>query len=335
MRFFAGLVVVYALCGSSVVLAQDMGAPQQDPAAGGGMAGDPGMQPAQDPMGGQQPQPPPGYGQPPPAQDPAMQPPPEGAMLLASAEDVRYIDANVDRIFLGSTAETHPAGTFYFSDYNLILLQFGYAITDQIQIALTGVPPLIDGQPYFFDLSTKINVLRGNFRFAIQGALDLVFVELSGDYETEWFARVGGVGTICFTESCWSHASFGANLWFNDEITDTFPVLLNFGIVGRLSDLVAFMAEPLFVAAIGGTSDIFDGFLFNYGVRLSGSRWGLDIGFAKLVPLEDDIDDPFILGYPLVSFTYRTEGDVAGSSSASMPIGNTASDMARRAFVPF
>src|ERR1019366_2987154 len=57
--------------------------------------------------------------------------------------DLRFRDANADRVILGSTAETHPKGTFFISDYEILLLQVGYAITDQLQVSVTGIPPLI------------------------------------------------------------------------------------------------------------------------------------------------------------------------------------------------
>lgn len=260
--------------------------------------------------------------------------------MLAAREDVRYIDANVDRIFISSTAETHPEGTFFFSDYNLILLQFGYAITDTIQLSLTGVPPLVDGQPYFFDLASKFNLLRSQFRFAAQAALDIIFADTgTAGYETFWFARVGGAGTLCFTDDCWSHANASFNIWFNDDVGDTLPMLVSLGVVGRLSELIALMGEAIFITAIGGTTDVFNrGFIFDYGLRISGARWALDIGFFKYVQLEDDFEDPLILGWPLVAFTYRTEGSVAGGEPAAMapPAGNqTARDIAIRSYVPF
>jgi hypothetical protein len=254
-----------------------------------------------------------------------------GPVAPQATEDVRYIDANVDRYIISSTAETHPEGTFYFTDYELFLLQFGYAVTDQIQLSLTGVPPLLEDQPYFFDLATKINVVRSQFRFALIGALDLLFV----DDETFWGARIGGAGTVCFTGDCWSHASLNGTVFFNDQISDFLPLTFGVGVLGRVSDLIGFVGEGLFTAAIGDGGGVADGMILNYGVRISGRQFGIDVGFLKFIPFEDDFDDPFILGFPLVSFTYRTEGNVASPSTAAGPATIQTSDMMRRAVVGF
>ena len=73
-------------------------------------------------------------------------------------------------MILGSTAETHPKGTFFFSDYELLLLQAGYAITDEFQLQLTGIPPIVKDQPYYCDIGAKLNIVRNeSFRAAING----------------------------------------------------------------------------------------------------------------------------------------------------------------------
>src|SRR5207249_1867311 len=91
-----------------------------------------------------------------------------------SANDIRFTDAHADRVVLGSTAETHPQGTFFFSDYEVILLQFGYAVTDSLQLSVAGLPPLAKEQPYFFDFGLKLNVARTDvFRAALLGAFDV------------------------------------------------------------------------------------------------------------------------------------------------------------------
>jgi len=122
---------------------------------------------------------PPGYG--PPAEPPAVTPlAPPMAELPGNERDVRFMDASMDRVGLFSTAETHPAGTFFFSDYELFLFQFGYAVTDNVQLALTGLLPLIKEQPYFFDLNAKVNFVRSRwFRLAGIVALD-VLVDAGG-----------------------------------------------------------------------------------------------------------------------------------------------------------
>lgn len=233
-------------------------------------------------------------------------------------DDFRFVDANTDRVLITSTAETHPEGTFYFTDYELVLLQFGYAITDHVQISLTGVPPLVENQPYFFDLAIKGNVVRNDtLRLALIGALDVVVDE---DGDTFWGARPGAVGTLCFGQTCQSNVSAGLGTFVNDDLGDFVPFTFNLGVIGRVSELVAFLVEPIFLGVLGDETEVANGMLLNYGVRLSGEQWGLDVGFTKVIPFEDSFDDPFILGWPIVSFTYRTEGNARGSAETAPPM---------------
>jgi len=252
-----------------------------------------------------------GYEDPPPqasTSQPAAAPdaPPEPA-----TRDARFIDANSDRILMTSTAATHPDGTFFFSNYDglytdgpLLLLQFGYAFTDRIQAAITGVPPMFEDQPYFFDISLKARVLdAGILRAAVLGALGaFFFVEGNGF----WGARVGGVGQVCFTTSCWSSLSASVTTFLNDDTTDFLPIVFGAGAVLRVSSLVAFLFEPLYTLVIGNAASTTDQFLFSYAVRLSGPRWGVDIGFVR--PFDEVGSNLLIMGFPMVAFTYRSGG---------------------------
>ncbi|MCB9652645.1 MAG: hypothetical protein H6729_00745 [Deltaproteobacteria bacterium] len=221
-----------------------------------------------------------------------------------SDEDIRTTDANSDRVILFSTASTHPEGTFFFTDYEVILLQFGYAITDRLQVSLTGVPPMIKDQSYFFDLSAKYNVYRGPvFRAAAIGALTVI-TEDSG--EAFFGGRLGGVGQFCFSVAC--RASISLNVIANivADLDTVLPIALGAGLSYRLSDLFAIQLEPAYFVAVGTQKlevDAPDGMLLSYGVRLSGREWGLDLSMLR--PIAEDVADELILGVPWISFTYR------------------------------
>src|SRR5215207_9903571 len=73
-----------------------------------------------------------------PRDPPAEVPPPAPATLAGP----RYRDAHYDRILIAPTAETNPKGSFYATSYEIVLLQFGYAVSDFTQISITGTPPL-------------------------------------------------------------------------------------------------------------------------------------------------------------------------------------------------
>src|SRR5579862_4827741 len=58
-------------------------------------------------------------------------------------------DPQADRGVVLPTAYTHPKGTFFVSNYDIVLSQLGYAFTDDTQISLTGVPPIGGDQVAF------------------------------------------------------------------------------------------------------------------------------------------------------------------------------------------
>ena len=58
-------------------------------------------------------------------------------------------------------------------------------------------------------------------------------------------------------------------------------------------------------------------FAFDYGVRFSGRNFGVDVTFLEpLASTTGSFDNPFILGYPFLAFTYRTDGTRVPKRSA-------------------
>ncbi len=227
--------------------------------------------------------------------------------------DVRFVDAAADRVGLFSTAETHPEGTLFFSDYELLLLQAGYALTDSVQVALTGVPPVLDGQHWFLDLTVKGNIVRSeHIRAALLGSVVGVF---DGDGESAWGARLGAVAQLCFDSDCWSSLSVNTNAFVTTS--SYLPVLGAIGLVGRLSELVALYLEPAYMLVIG-ERDVFgvDGMLLTYGMRLSGTRWAVDVALLKPIGQDLATGGPFLFGVPGLALTYRTDGSARRDGSA-------------------
>jgi hypothetical protein len=219
--------------------------------------------------------------------------------------DVRYADANSDRVILYSTAETHPAGTFYFSDYEIVLLQIGYAFTDNLQVSLTGLPPMFTDQPYFFDVTAKLNVLRTDyFRAALQFAGDAVFSPQSNP-SSIFGVRAGGIGQFCFNAACLSSLTLNAGTLLNNKSNEVVPVYLAAGLSIHVTDLIKLMVEPSYAVAVGnGKVDGPSGFILNYGIRLSGKQFGFDLAFVR--PIGSDTGG-LVMGVPVITFTYRTE----------------------------
>ena len=231
--------------------------------------------------------------------------------LLASAAraqeyDLRDSDANSDRVIIYSTAETHPAGTFYFSDYEIFLLQLGYAITDSMQISLTAIPPMFDRQPYFFDLTAKVNVLRTpSLRAALQIAGDVV-ASPDSNPSSLFGVRAGAIGQACFDPGCLNSLTLNAGTLLNNKSNRVVPIYLAAGLLLHVTNLVKLMVEPSYAIAIGdGRVDGPAGFLLDYGIRLSGRQFGFDLAFIRPIGSGSGY---LLMGVPFISFTYRTEG---------------------------
>jgi hypothetical protein len=226
-------------------------------------------------------------------------------------------------VILGSTAETHPKGTFFFSDYELLLLQFGYAVTDELQLQLTGVPPIIKDQPYYFELGAKLNVYRSaSFRAALTGGVDMVTLG-SGDNSGPYFGgRIGAVGQVCFVDSCRSSLSLTFGGILTSGVNEVLRVYGSAGFVIGLSRLISLLAEPELLGAVGTGAVNIDGgayFALGYGIRFSGANLGVDVTFIEPVAATTgSFDNPFILGYPFIAFTYRSDGDARPRSSSGL-----------------
>jgi hypothetical protein len=78
-----------------------------------------------------------------------------------------------------------------------------------------------------------------------------------------------------------------------------------------VSSLVSLLVEPAVVGVVQKSpDDNFAAMTVDYGVRLSRKNFGVDLTLIKPVAATNGLgDNPFILGYPFVAFTYRTDGD--------------------------
>ena len=216
----------------------------------------------------------------------------------------------MDRVFFTSTALTQPAGSFSFNDWELLLLGATYAFTDNLQGTAVILPPIVKDMPFFGIGSLKArSQLDANIHIAAIGSI--MHFSLDDDYENQAWSvfSLGGMLTACLNDECSSILSGNVNVSFASETDDDSRLVTYAGsLVHKVSRRVKLMAELASGTIFDrGESTDMPGFLFTYGLRFAGPEFAADVGFARPVITDDDIDDdnPFVLGYPVLTFTYR------------------------------
>jgi hypothetical protein len=213
-------------------------------------------------------------------------------------------DAHTDRVILMPTAETQPKGSFFVSSYELVFLQFGYGITDDLQFSALMLPPILADQPFFISPTLKLNVARGEAgNVALLGGVDVV---VSGDDDDAagMLGRFGAVGQLCIQRGCRSSLSLNALAWSGLAGTEGTVLVTSAGGVFRVTDTIALLLEPTLAIPLGDAlSEGEAAGALSYGMRFSGASFGIDLTFVR--PFTGDTVE-FALGLPFVVATYRT-----------------------------
>jgi len=206
----------------------------------------------------------------------------------------RYTDANSDHVVLFPTGETHPRGTLFFTDSEILVLNLGYAVTDRLEVEVTYAPTAT------FDWALKLNLYRDDFlRFATVGALDT----LLGIGAMPPIYRLGGVGTACFSREC--RTSFSLNAiglaTRSDLLERNYGAVFSAGAIIGVTRVVKLLLEPTTFWELGQTRFRSSDLVWSGGVRFSGELWGLDVG---VIPGGQEVG-PYL---PWLAFTLRTRG---------------------------
>jgi hypothetical protein len=204
------------------------------------------------------------------------------------------------------TALTDPAGTWTFSDFELLAVGAGYSPTDQLSLSLTTLLPLTTDFPLILLGNAKYQIVKsGSLRVALQGAF-FHFRESSGSTSTSATAGdLGAAATLCIDTDCHSHVSGFLAAGFAYQEQSAIPFLFAGSIAYRVGKHVKLIVEADSAFITGSIDAAADGFLAFYGVRFTSRNIGVDLALAR--PFCADCDDTgFVLGVPFVSFTYRS-----------------------------
>lgn len=284
------LVLLSLVVGSSVALAQ----PGADDAAPPPPPGDPAVT-----------EPPPA---PAPVSGPSAAPVVAAPTVAASTEVDRGVveDANAGRSWLMPTALMEPAGTWSFSDFELVMVSLGYAVTDRASISVTTLLPIVEDMPVWLLANAKLQVVRsGNLRVAVQGAITYLADRGSNANDAVTAGELGAAATLCIDKACRSHVTGFIGGGFAHQNQGSVPFLVGgaaaFSLGKHLKAI--FEADSAFIA--GDINEQANGFLGWYGLRFTSEWIGVDLGFMK--PICDGCsNDGLPMGVPFVSFTYRS-----------------------------
>jgi hypothetical protein len=203
------------------------------------------------------------------------------------------VDPQGDRVILLPTATTHPQGTFYFSNYELVVFQAGYAFTDNTQLSVTAIP-LPSESVTVLDFTAKTSLYRGGLvRVAALGSASGV---VGKDVGTGFVGRVGGVAQVCLARRCESSLSLSTNML----LIGTVLMVNGAGGIWRVSPHVSLLGELATMIPVGTQGGQFNGGLVGGGVRLHYSHWGFD--FTLLHALDTSSDAATI---PFLAMTWR------------------------------
>jgi hypothetical protein len=192
------------------------------------------------------------------------------------------VDPQGDRVVLLPTATTHPQGTFYFSNYELVVFQLGYAFTDRTQMSLTAIPVASESVAAL-DVSLKSSVYRGELvRAAAIGSASGV---VGKDVGVAFLGRAGAVVQVCMARHCESSLSLSSNAILIGSVL----MVNGAGGIWRVSPHMSLLAELATMLPVGKQGGQFNGGLVSGGLRLHYSHWGFDFTLMHVLDSSDDV----------------------------------------------
>lgn len=203
-------------------------------------------------------------------------------------------DAHADRVVVLPTAYTHPEGTVYFSSYEILVLQAGWAVSDATQVSLTSTPP-IDGGIVVLDLSLKTAVLRED---RVRAAGLVSTSGIVGMEEGQMFlGRIGGALQLCADDPCRSSVTMAGTTAFVGPVT---VLLGGVGLTWNVARWATLLLEVETLTPIGREAGKAHGIAVMPGFRFPYRSWALDLSLGRILDPRNEI--PVL---PFVAFTYR------------------------------
>lgn len=168
------------------------------------------------------------------------------------------------------TAYTMPKGASYFTDYEILLLNYTHAITGRTHVGLFSLFPIIPQFVETFTFGLKQNYLRTN---SLQLA---AWIAYANRIEGVAFGNVMSINANRLR----FHVNVGNGLTAD---SDGSLIMYNIGVEHRASDKLSFLAEYSNFSTLEETKT--DGFL-SAGFRLSWEKISWDLAGVKMLGVE-------------------------------------------------
>jgi len=229
-----------------------------------------------------------------------------GAVSMA-----KHRDASIDRGFIVPHAETLSEGELTLNSYELFLAGISYGVTDNFEITMSTLLPVVKNMPIvlapqmkwvFARTDQQVFGARVNLTYAtmldsdagggtISGGLshDLYF-DTQGRYAMHSGIDVGGVfGTVNEDWQMGEGVIIAANLGFSAQVSDYMKVMVEGVVPAIYANNEFHLSEVVNVT---------------YGTRFFSDGLAVDLGFIR--PLGEGMDDSdLVMGLPYVAFTAR------------------------------
>jgi hypothetical protein len=232
------------------------------------------------------------------------------AGVAGSQAPTSPVDSTRDRAFLLPTADTLPAGSLVYNDYELVLMGLTYAIRDGLQITATTLVPLISNFPSLLLASLKWRIVSTpSFKLAVLGGIGYASSSFNDTGGTDRALLLdGGIfASQCFGVGCESMLTAGA-MGFDTRSslsTNGSGIIFGGSLLARVSQHVKIMAELNGFAGKDPDSgwSVGNAGLLWYGLRFFGGQVAGDVGFFR--PVGTSVSDPGVIGYPFLSLSVR------------------------------
>jgi hypothetical protein len=221
-------------------------------------------------------------------------------------------DASIDRGFIMSHAETLNEGELTLNSYELFLAGMSYGITDDLEVTLTTLLPIVREMPIVLSPQMKWVFLRGDQQ-VMSAKLNVTFATLTGEDSSSGGTISGGVSHDFYFDKEGRYAMFSGldiggvfgNVDEGWQMGKGFVMAANLGFSAQVADFMKVMVEGVVPALYADKQfEISDIVNLTYGVRFFGEDLAVDLGFIR--PLGEEMADSGILmGLPYVAFTAR------------------------------